>query len=724
MKIRICCLQVFFLLIFVVLGLGKTVEDIEKEAKAIEDNHGKIDFLNESVKDFQKTSLENTLVLANQALQLSENTNYQKGRAAALQNIGIGYYFASDYKKAILYLNESLDIFEKENYSEGVILSLNKLGNTYWYIGDYDKALRYQTRALAIAKFNDNKKSIADIYRSIGVIYSKKNDLAKTLENYLASLRIYEELDSKEDMALIYNNIASLYLKFGEEENSFEYYQKALDISKELNDVRRMVIYLNNIGNAYERKGEYEKTFATFSEALEKAQEINYLNGIAYTYGNIGRFYVKKKEFAKALNNFEKSINISKKIDDKYSIVVTTNYIGNAYSVQGEYDKALKYYLDNLKLIKEVKMMEMEIDSYNDISGIYEKKGDYKNALESYKQYVVLKDSMMSKEKEKTIEELQIKYDSDKKESEIEILTQNKQLHDLQLEKTKDLLRYLTIILVLILILAIVFYNLYRVKHRSNKLLEKQNIDIEEQNRILSNLNHELHDINSTKDKFISIIAHDLRNPLTAMIGRSELLMLKFERLASDELKRNIQEIHKASNRMLVLLENLLEWARSQMGKLHFEPENLNLAEIVSEIMNLFRTACINKRIVLVSSIEDKEEIFADRNMLKAVLRNLVSNAIKFTDEKGKIEIHSSYRKDKISISITDTGIGIEKDNIAKLFNLQDKYTTSGTAKEKGSGLGLLICKEFVEKNNGTISVVSEKGIGSTFTITFPIRNK
>lgn len=227
-------------------------------------------------------------------------------------------------------------------------------------------------------------------------------------------------------------------------------------------------------------------------------------------------------------------------------------------------------------------------------------------------------------------------------------------------------------------------------------------------------------ELNAAKDKFFSIIAHDLKNPFNSLIGFSELLSEEFDEFSEEEKKSQINSIRNVSEQTFKLLQNLLDWASSQTGRLEFNPKTIELSEIVTEIIGLMHLQSVYKKVAVYTGIGYGTKVFADSDMVKTIFRNLISNAIKFTNMGGKVWIVAKQKENEIEVSISDTGIGICQENIDKLFRIDEKFKTLGTLSEKGTGLGLLLCKEFVEKNGGRIWVESTPGAGSTFSFTLP----
>lgn len=260
---------------------------------------------------------------------------------------------------------------------------------------------------------------------------------------------------------------------------------------------------------------------------------------------------------------------------------------------------------------------------------------------------------------------------------------------------------------------------------RNNNVLEEKltqnNLKIEHQRDELDKQKRELEELNATKDKFFTIIAHDLKNPFNTVIGLSELLIERYDLYDSSKIKEFIAQIYKYSNNAYHLLEDLLQWAKSQTGRMEVYMEKLDVFELAIENLNLFQENANKKGINLVSNVKMQTYIFADRNMITTVLRNLISNSIKFTNRGDFITLEAIKLNENVEISVTDTGIGIPEKNLKKIFNIDANISTQGTEDEPGTGLGLIISREFVEKNGGTIYVKSQEGKGTQFSFKIPV---
>jgi signal transduction histidine kinase len=269
----------------------------------------------------------------------------------------------------------------------------------------------------------------------------------------------------------------------------------------------------------------------------------------------------------------------------------------------------------------------------------------------------------------------------------------------------------LIMVATVILIFAVILISRVRQLKKQKVLLEKT----------VAIKTAELNELNASKDKFFSIIAHDLKNPFNTIIGFSEMMKESIKLNDSATFYEYAVMINTSAVQTLRLLENLLEWANSQRGKLSFNPLPLNLNELIKDEFVMLDDMAVSKNISFKSYVNDNLIIVADKNMIRTILRNLITNAVKFTHRNGLIQINALIYKHSVEIAVSDNGIGMTPDTISKLFRIDANLTTRGTENEKGTGLGLFLCKEFVEKHGGKIWVVSDSERGSVFSFTLPL---
>jgi len=271
-----------------------------------------------------------------------------------------------------------------------------------------------------------------------------------------------------------------------------------------------------------------------------------------------------------------------------------------------------------------------------------------------------------------------------------------------------------SILHIILLYVAILLY------FKNKRKLTRKNKELIEANIRLTESEAQLKRINSTKDRLFSIVAHDLKNPFNAMMGFSEILHNNYSELSEDKIKKYTKILNTTARNLYMQAENLLEWSRSQSNKIKFNPQKIDMHLITLNVFALYELTAFNKNIDLVSEIRSNTFVISDMNILTAILRNLTDNAIKYTNSGGRIELSAVRNGDFYEISVKDSGVGISDADQKKLFNMETFYSTKGTSHEQGTGLGLLLCKEFVQLSGGYIWVVSAPGKGSTFVFTLP----
>jgi signal transduction histidine kinase len=341
-------------------------------------------------------------------------------------------------------------------------------------------------------------------------------------------------------------------------------------------------------------------------------------------------------------------------------------------------------------------------ESYSYLSIVLQKNGNYKEALDYYQKYSNLKDSIFSTDNKIKLSNIESQRKIDLKDKQIEI-------QNLKIKSDQRKVYLLITITGAVIILLGLFLWLYLSKRKTNQLLN-------DKNKIISG-------INKQKDKFFSIIAHDLRGPFNGFLGLTELLAKDIDSMDKEEIQFAAENMRSSATNLNRLLENLLEWSRMEQGLIPFDPKENQLLPVVSECVSTLKDAANNKEIKIQTLIDEKTTVFADDHISQAVIRNILSNAVKFTPKGGSIVIQGKEDDKNTTITIKDSGIGMDPKMVGNLFQLDVKTNRKGTDDEPSSGLGLILCKEFIEKHGGEIWVESEEGKGSIFYFNFP-KNK
>ncbi len=606
---------------------------------------------------------------------------------------------------------------------------------------DPQKSLEYELHALELAKhFNPKDPQIAIILNYVGVAYRKLNNFATALTYYNQTIQFLEEIGGNDERyGYTYQSIGEIYEYQKNYKQGIEYAERAIVYFEKIKNDKGIAYCYVTIGQCYEGLNNQASALDYFMRSLRLRENLNDKAGIAAASYRVGRVLIEQRNFKDAKIYCQKALAISQEINDKKSYSQSLYNLAKIEYNTGLIKNSINTGLSSLKAAKELNSKDLIQKNSYLLANAYL---DQKNILEGQryqKLAFAYTDSVFNEEANKTIALLQI----ERSEAENKALRNEHELNDTILknqEKTINLQYYLGAA-VLISLLVMLFFIINQNKQKKerqtiNEILIQKNSEINNFNEDLSNKMKliisqkeeleltalHLQENNSLKDKLFSIISHDLRGPMGSLKGMMELLAE--ESISKDEFQNLSSEVKASVDSMMHTIENLLQWANSQMKGVKTNPISIKLKIIIYEEMNLLHNAIINKNLTIHLNIDDSHYLFVDYHQTKLVVRNLMSNAIKFTPFGGAITLKSIRENDKIHLSVSDTGTGMSSDDLEKLFKPTLHFTKYGTANEKGTGLGLLICKEFVEKNNGTISVDSAEGKGSTFTITLPVAEK
>jgi signal transduction histidine kinase/uncharacterized protein HemY len=676
---------------------------------------------------FRQGNYDQALKYYTEALEQRKDLKNKADIAASYSSLALVYQKTRQYDKAIENCEEALEIRNKLNNPSLTANVLNQMGNIYWDQKNWEKAFEFYFKSIKLRYQSGDQTEIANSYQNIGNLFKDLGNNEKAREYYLQALATYSETNDLLKMALTLTSLGNIEKTSGNFADALNYYQKALEIRLKTDDPKEIASSYNSLGNIFIEIGQTDKAIENFLKALEIRRKINDITGQLITLNDLGNIYEKLKKTDKSQTSYLAAYQLAVASNNLFyqalcgrklaEIKINTNQLAEAEKmlVQSE---ALSIKLKNAELIKNVHYAWYLL---------FQQKKIYQTALEHFVKYSNLNDSILSAQNSQRMRSIQQNLELEKNavdlrkaESEVQNLLQEKEIQSAKLERQKFLMIILIIILVLFIAIGLAIYNRYQIKKKMNVQLKEQNEQIEKANEQLKQKETELTALNATKDKFFTVVAHDLRNPLASLLNFSYLIVEKSDTLDTEQLKHFNQMVHESASNLNNLLENLLNWARSNTNKMRFYPLPQKLKPVVNSILLLNKITAENKKIKLVNTITDDIEVYADQQMLTSVIRNLVSNALKFTPEGGTITISAKDGFRDVEISVADTGKGISPEHLANLFRMDSHHSTPGTDNEVGTGLGLILVKEFVEKNQGKITAKSTVNEGSTFTFTLP----
>jgi len=689
---------------------------------------------------------------------LQENNPDELGQIYNL--IGSTYARMGKSMEALENYNLSLRYREENQLLASYASTLENISRIQRDLGQYAEALRNLNLTISISKELNDAQRMASTYNEMGNLYGQQGQLADALTNYLNSLKIRQEANLHSEVSRSLINIGITYRQLKSHHNALKYFTQALElITDESDPMGKSWVYIH-LGNTHRDIGNLKEAVGNYTKALELRKKTGNQQLITQAMRSLAVAHSENNEFAKSHQIFDQALAIAQQQNDEKAIADLYNELGNLSLREGQLRKALAYFEDAAELYGKLfdlerrglcirKIGEIHTTLGNSTEAIenlqlalslarrtnnaklkeltllalyefHSKKGQFNEALNFFVKHIEVRDSLNAISEQEAVWQASLDLELNKKaeeiraiEGEVEVLRAEAQLKSIQLEQQRMVKNFLVISSVFVLVIAIGSIFGYVI-------IRKKNSTLNIANEKLAKSEKELMRTVQTKDKLFSIIAHDLRSPFTALVGLTSVLANQSSEMKSDEVKEYGSLIHESSQKLLNLIENLLYWSRSQTGKLKLVPKEFTIHNLVAEVSSVLSLQANAKQISIENNIDPSTLVFADYETSATVIRNLISNAIKFTNANGQIAVDAEQKGPMVEIRITDNGVGISPANLSKLFKIEQSFSTKGTGEEAGTGLGLVVCKEFAEKNKGTIDVISKEGLGTTFIIKLP----
>jgi len=572
------------------------------------------------------------------------------------------YYWNKDPDSALLMAEQCLTTARQARYESGIALALLSKGVAYGYKGQYPEALQCHLQALRISEKLGMEGLTGNNYNNIGNVYSAMKDYSRSLVYYRLALQIAErdkQDTARSGVAAMLINMAEIFKNSNKLDSAINYNERARQIVTRSHDSMNLSIVLLNMGDDYVRMKQPGKAMGYLPPALQISERLGDEDGIAWAYISIAQ----------------------------------------AYQLLGKYSASIRYADISLQKGQEMHSPEIVRESFHTLYTVYQGLRRPDSALYYRNREIALNDSLYTLEKEKQIKSLASEYELEKKQHQIDLLNKDRIIRENEMAGYR-IMRFLYIAIAVLLGLGCFFlYRGYAHKKRLNKQLQE---------------------INMVRNKLLSIIGHDLRSPVATLQGFVDLLQKSA--LSEEQIRYFSGKMSESLAGTSHLLNNLLYWAKSQMEGMQVNAGNIDLRAIIGQNKRLAEGRAGEKQVTLLTDeLAAPMMAYADEVMVDLVIRNLVENAIKFSRPGDTVSLSAVAGKDNVSITVKDTGQGIPAADHYKIFNPSVSYTTAGTAREKGSGLGLSLCKELVDRNGGKIWFESAPGKGTSFTFTLPL---
>ena len=606
----------------------------------------------------------------------SKDTTYAVQKTVDyLNDVAFGLYLnAPDSARSIA--EKALLLSEKSNYKAGIGRSFLNIAHVYWSQSYYPMALVYLNKAL-ISLPKAKPLQLADCYELRGRTYAEIGNYKEALDDLLTAEKFAG--NNTDELAEVHSERSYVYMLLKD-------YNKAIEEANQS-------LALNKIAKDFKN--------------------------IAIVYGRLGSISIYIKDYKAALAYSDTAYQMSQKVGNNRLRAKTMIGYATIYNLQHNYIKAVPYAKNGAALADSIGIMDALSTAYQELVTSYEQTGDLKAAMFYQKKYIAIKDSLNGFYRTKNLQLIQSYFDLDRRLGAIAAFEQNAKKIKAKMQFQRIIIISLTLSLLTVIVLLLITYYFYKQKKELSDELGRKHNTLLEHKKLIEAQTENLQMVSKIKDKLLAVIGHDLRTPLANL--RNMVEMFEADYISADEVHWLMRDINPLVKGAELTLSNLMEWACSQIKGQSINSSRLDIFLLGVEMEQTFNHALHQKNIEFLNQATAGQSVMADENHIKVVLRNLISNAIKFTDTNGTIKLNSTYEENNVIVSVQDTGKGMTADEVNKLFYPQTHFSQPGTQGEHGTGIGLLLCKELVELNGGKIWITSKPGKGSTFFFSLPL---
>lgn len=629
--------------------------------------------------------------------------------------IGNHYRLSNKGDSAIFWLNKALEESRNAENNYWIAKNLSDLGETAFRpMGDFQQALIYVEEAIPFSIKSGDSLLLAANYFSLGRIFADQGNYTKSLESLYQSLGLYETNKDSMYYAKVYNSLGIVYSRQENYQNALRFYQLSLQYSRLLKKNINAAFSSNNIGTTFQRMNLQDSAVLYFREGLKIEKNNPYPFARAALLNNLGNSFRFLEAFDSSVYYHRQSLAIGRELGSRSQIAWCELGLGYVYLAMNNPQQAVNHAQISLELSIKGKENELSKQSSEILHQAY---ADLGNHVEAYDNLLLFKAFSDSLSDTKNIRrQAQIEYEVEKKKVEdiaqLELKAQEES-YRAQIEQERKFRDLIVGALVIAAMLLLVIW-------KSSRRTKKVNSILKERNHLIHEQSVHLEELNKSKDKYFALISHDLRGPMSVFHGMAYVIKHSIESKQFDDLSYLADKMDESATNVSRLLDNLLNWALQQQKNLPFCKEEFVLEITLNETIELYKTLVEAKAIKLKSTCDANIKIYADRNGISTIMRNLVNNAIKFTESGGEIAISAVQHGSEIEICVKDTGIGMSEKQVSSLLRKMNPSTSFGTDGERGVGLGSQLILDFVKMHDGRLEIQSELGVGSQFNVFFP----
>lgn len=558
-------------------------------------------------------------------------------------------------------------------------------------------------------------RGAANAYRMLASLYAQEENNYLSAEYLERALEYFEANHDSVGIANCYITLGHIYRRQGNREEEIRYHKRSFEMFARLGIVERIAVTSHNLGESYFNNHDFPKAEYYTLYSIHLNDSIHNLTVLSSCYKVMGMLYVQMNRPDDAERYFNKVLDLSNalgKNSQKVATIESLIQLSRLAKAHGDRDRQINLLKQAVDIARANHLLVLVQTIYSEILRYYVQSNQQHYVLYYLNEFTAVNDSLLAQQQRDRSSLLKTAMEGFKLEREKERLIATTQKQDAEIHEQNLLL---LIVGIIGLFLAGFIFLLKRVNSRvkaTNRILIEQGAEIAEQKG-------QLEVLNSTKDKFFSIVAHDLRSPLASLKSYSMLIADHADTLTKEEFKSMGAQLADSVENTLKLTDNLITWARIQRGDISVNRQAVAIHPIVRDVFALYRAIAEAKNITLYNDVPPDIQAYADHDHVDFILRNLINNAIKFTKPGGSIRVQGTSTQSEIKITVTDTGVGMNEQMLRSLFTVGNR-TTAGTGGEKGTGLGLTVCSEFAQKNNGILKALSKPGEGTTFIMILP----
>ena len=578
-----------------------------------------------------------------------------------------------------------------------------RLAEKYLFSGYYDSAELYYPLSLSPLELAGDSTLLGQAYIGLGYTQYVRGNYNQSMNSNLKAEKIFRNSNNNKLLGRALKRMSGIFYSMKDFDAAEKYLTEALEIAEKELDTLNIVRALNSYSPILQSKSEFDKVDPIMERAIALADKINCIRCMAISYSEWGLSLKHQGKYEEAISKYQREYELNELTGITFDQFFVHNNVGSAYLKMGKLAEALAHSDTALSLALNENAPQFILDTYDLRYQIYKAREQYQAALLSLELAKEYQDTLFNKEKARIQEDLKVAYETEKKEQQITSLEQENTIKALEAEQSKQFRLYLIIVVILLMAAGGVLYSRYRLKQRTAQLLDAKNADLQS--------------LNQTKDKLFAIISHDLKSPLSSFHTVTSTLNQYYDQIGPDDIRKYLQKLENAAKSLEEQLKNLLEWSVNQIAERRLSTETVDLQEMAESLKSFFQLNLDVKRLNLYIQMDGPLVVTTDRDYLLTVLRNLISNAIKFTPPEGTIWLKGKVEGGALVLEVEDSGIGIAKEDFEKLFTLTADKKSIGSSPEKGTGLGLVLVKEMMDRLGGTIELQSQPGAGTSFTL-------